>query len=179
MNLPDPRAHYTQDARLRAAELSRLRKGGRIYIAVKLASFILGLFGFSRYLSLRPSLAIALLAGFAAVFSAAAILHERLIRRTAAEKRLLQVDEEELRALDGEFDGVEQRVCARVGKPVGVHRRVQDALPAQLEGEGQPAVDDHPNVALHLGVEVPGHHVGDRRHDPLHLPLVVHFVDAP
>ena len=103
MNLPDPRAHYTQDARLRAAELSRLRKGGRIYIAVKLASFILGLFGFSRYLSLRPSLAIALLAGFAAVFSAAAILHERLIRRTAAEKRLLQVDEEELRALDGEF----------------------------------------------------------------------------
>ena len=103
MSLPDPRAHYTQDARLRAAELSRLRKGGRVYIAIKLASFILGLLGFSRYLSLRPHLAIALLAGFAAVFSAAAILHERLIRRTAAEKRLLQVDEGELRALDGEF----------------------------------------------------------------------------
>ena len=103
MSLPDPRTHYTQDAGLRAAEMARLRKNGRLHIAVKLASFILGLLGFSRYLSLRPGLAIALLAGFAAVFSASAILHERIIRRTAAEKRLLQVDEEELRALDGEF----------------------------------------------------------------------------
>ena len=103
MSLPDPRAHYALDARLRADEMSRLRKGGRVYIAVKLAAFVLGLLGFSRYLAPRPGLAAALLAGFASVFSAAAILHERIIRRTAAEKRLLQVDEEEQRALDGEF----------------------------------------------------------------------------
>jgi hypothetical protein len=103
MSLPDPRAHYALDARLRADEMSRLRKGGRVYIAAKLAAFVLGLLGFSRYLAPRPGLAAALLAGFAAVFSAAAILHERIIRRTAAEKRLLQVDEEEQRALDGEF----------------------------------------------------------------------------
>ena len=103
MSLPDSRAHYTQDARLRAAEMNRLRKNGRRHIAVKLASFILGLLGFSRYLAPNPGLALSLLAGFAAVFFASAILHEWIIRRTAAEKRLLQVDEEELRALDGEF----------------------------------------------------------------------------
>jgi hypothetical protein len=103
MSLPDPRAHHAQDARRREAEMARLRKNGRLHIAIKLTSFILGLLGFSRYLAPDPGLAVALLAGFAAVFSTSAILHERIIRRTAAEKRLLQVDEEELRALDGEF----------------------------------------------------------------------------
>ena len=50
-------------------------------------------------------------------------------------------------------DGVEQRVRARVGDVVGVDRRVDDALAAHLEGEGQPAVDDDPQVALDLGVQ--------------------------
>ncbi len=44
--------------------------------------------------------------------------------------------------------------CAHaVGDVIGVDRRIDQPLPAHLEGERQPAVDGDPQVAFHLGVQ--------------------------
>ena len=52
-------------------------------------------------------------------------------------------------------DHIEQRVRARVGDLACVDRRIQDALPAQFHGHGQPAVHGDADVAFHLGVQSP------------------------
>ena len=51
-------------------------------------------------------------------------------------------------------DHIEKRMCARVGDLAGVDGRVQDALPAHLQRERQPAVHGDPDVAFHLRVQI-------------------------
>src|ERR1700757_177249 len=79
-------------------------------------------------------------------------------------------------------DGVEQRVRARVGEPVGLGRGVHDALTAYFEGEGQPAVQDHPQVPLDFRFELlsrdQGHDLADAGHDMFQLPVLGLVVDA-
>jgi hypothetical protein len=103
MNEQNPRATYEEKIGILEAGLRPIKKAGRVYISAKLLSFVLGLLGFSRYLSAKPGLAFALLAGFSAVFAAAALLHEKILRKAAFNGLLLRINREELRTLDGEF----------------------------------------------------------------------------
>ena len=58
--------------------------------------------------------------------------------------------------------------------------RVEDALPAHLEGQRQPTVDDDPQVAIDVGLEPAARVVDldDAGHDVFHLTVLGLIVDA-
>ena len=49
---------------------------------------------------------------------------------------------------------VEQRMSAGIAEMARIGLRVDDALPAHLEGQRQPTVDDDPQVAFDQGFEL-------------------------
>jgi len=77
-------------------------------------------------------------------------------------------------------DRVEQRMSAGIAEVARVGLGVNDALPAHLERQRQPTVDDDPQVAFDDGVERIARSVDlhDAAHDVFHLAVLGLVVDA-